>query len=234
MLGSVLALGLGVAPSTRTIPGIPAAIVAHAASPCDPNIGHHWTGWSDFNDYAWGASAWINTRVPAFCTGSNPMGTHDFITAYSMVYPDSTSTNNYAQAGYTISPGESNPYQYGEFTWTGCTPSGSCTALYQQTTDGENYQYFENYNPLDHKMYMYQQDSLGNLVELANTPYDPTNSGNGSNYWPGPWVSDYMGENLNLGDDIPGTSTKKASFTSIMYEPSVDTGNEPPTTLRTR
>jgi len=141
-------------------------------------------------------------------------------------------TNNYAQAGYTISPGQSLPYTYGEFTYPGhCQPSGSCTSLYTTTNDGDNYQYWENYNPLAKQIYMYQGYGNGLVVELANTPYDPADSSNSTYWWGNAWYSEYSGENINPQDDMPGTAAKKATFTSVNYEPTLDNGNEPPTTL---
>jgi hypothetical protein len=154
----------------------------------------------------------------------------DLITAYSMVF--ATNTVNYAQAGYTLSlGGVGDPYIYGEFTYPGhCQPSGACTVLLYQTGDGDNYQYWENYNTISHQIYMYQGDGITES-ELANTPYDPTNSGNRTYWWGNTWYSQYMGENINDADSMPGTQSKKATFTSVYYQPSLDGGNEPPRTL---
>jgi hypothetical protein len=58
----------------------------------------------------------------------------------------------------------------------------------------------------------------GYLIQFTN--YNPTNSSQtNGNWWVGPWGTQFYGETHDYGDDMPGASSAKASFTSVSYQP---------------
>ncbi len=210
------------------------ALAAHA---CQNTTDNNHDGWEDLTNGGYGAAAWIVTRVPSFCSGTNPLGNIDHIDAWTLEGSNADDPNhNYAQAGYTISPSKSLPEIFAEFTSTSCL-GNVCTELYNNgvtTSDGDNFQYITSYVTTQSKILMDISNSGSPLGtnEIASTDYNPMDKGahSGVNYWPVPWESEYSGENQNLGDDVPGTATKKASFTSVDYSLQM-TSSMPPSNL---
>ncbi|HZT95352.1 MAG TPA: hypothetical protein VFB34_00810, partial [Chloroflexota bacterium] len=204
--GSLLAALLGGAWSAPT---------ALAYSACQSSTASLWDGTNGLGLSTWGASAWINTRNAGFCTGNDPAGNKDTISAWSMVTDRQVA--NYAQAGYMRYRDQSNYHLFAEYTDTNC-PSGYCHVDSPTLTyPSDNTQYWEVYSTDSDKIEMWASNSaIGNL-RITWTGYDPTVSG--SNHWDGPWNEQYNGETHNAGSDVPGSLDYKTSFTSVAYFP---------------
>ncbi len=220
ILAGTAALSLVLVP---WVPGLHAAIPAFAAGTCASSAGDYFSGWQDSNNAGWGSSAWIATHTPAFCTGTDPSGSNDFITVWSMVTDNTAS--NYAQSGWTISPGQSTPQIFSEYTYTSC-PGGFCDVFGPNTTGGQNFQYWQDFDTCCNV----RSIDMGYSNTLLDfTRYDPTDSNNGTNHWPGPWQHQYYGETLNNANDMPGTSANPTPFTSVAYLTNINTsGAYPP------
>lgn len=205
------ASGIIVACASLLVPHVPflsSAPPVFAAGTCSTDRNSH-TGYESLLHGGYGSRAWIVSRIPSLCSGGTPTG-GDSISAWSMILD--TNGINYAQSGYTQNGGQGSTYYFSEYSDSGCS-GGACTRYFGATTDGNNNQFWETYDQGDHSIYMFIDGSI-----VQATPYDPTNSG-GANYWPGPWSQQYLGENYNVQDDMPGTSGEKATFTSVAYSP---------------
>jgi len=224
MLASAVALSLALVPR---VPGLPAAIPAFAAGACASNTTtqHYFSGWLDTTNAGWGSSAWITTHTPVFCTGTDPLGSNDFITAWSMIADSNSIGGNYAQSGWTISRGQTTPQIFSEYTYTSC-PFGFCDVFGPNTTGGQNFQYWQDFDTCCNVRSI---DMGYGSTLLDFTAYDPTNSNNGANSWPGPWQHQDYAETLNTANDMPGTATNPTSFTSVAYLTTINTsGAYPP------
>jgi len=170
----------------------------------------------------WGASAWIVTRDAGLCTGIDPLGFHDFIVAWSMV--TNYWVDKYAQAGYLKYqlPGDDTWHPYSEYSDVGCQ-YGYCRTVdfTVPLAQGSNTQYWVVYSSDSHKIEMWYStltDGQWYNHRIDWTSFDPTDP-NGGHYWQGPWYEQYAGETRNPGNDVPGSASYKASFTSVAIWP---------------
>jgi len=201
---------------TKYIRGTPRRLHEPSASSrsgnyyCDSTPQNWFDGFED-SKAAWGASAWIITRTGSSCTVNDPAGNADFEVAWSMVCGNScSSTSQYAQSGYNRNRDWTYNEFFAEYTNPSCN-AGFCDKFLGNTYNGDNYPYYSVYNSSQHDIQMF---AAGNV--LMSTGYDPANP-NDPDHWSSPWHTEYNGETFNGGDDVPGTSSAMASFTSVAY-----------------
>lgn len=213
----------GSGPLGLTTPG------AWAASSCSTSSYRNFDGVFDSQDYGYGSSAYILNDTPAFCTNppNNPLSV-DHITAWSMITNNTAS--EYAQTGWIIHLGESQPEIFSEYSTNNNAYCGNsfCDVYGPQLSNGQFYQYWEVYDnswgPLYNGIYM----GYGSTT-LNFTPYDPTQTG--VDHWNGPWLHQYFGENLNDGDNVPGRTGNEVAFSSVSWVPNPDSNRaRPPAT----
>lgn len=206
--GVVVILAYALSP---TLPGGLEVTPVLASSTCTStvNVPGNFDGWKDGSS-TWGASAYINTRGASFCSGTEP-NTNDLIAAWSMTV--SNGNKYYAQAG-TITRYTDNGAVYFFAEFTGPTCPTFCRKTFGRTYDNENHQYSEGYNPSEYNGSGYgAMDMIVDNSLIQSTDYNPYGS------WPGPWYTQFYGENHNNGDEMMGSSTEKETFTSVSYEP---------------
>lgn len=134
-----------------------------------------------------------------------------------------TYRTRYAQSGYLKYRSQSNWYLFSEYTGTEC-PNGFCQVETTTTTCcGQNIHYYSIYSTKSAAIEMW-----AGSTRIDYTYYDPTNCNCTDNNWVGPWKQQYNGEAHNSGNDMPGSSTSKASFTSVSYAPSKWNGSGSP------
>ncbi len=205
----------------------PSPRVVHASTGCASSAVDQFDGYIEQGFGGWGSRAWIVTRSGNFCTGTDPLGGSDFITAWSMVTDHGE--QRYAQSGYfRYCCSDSSPWHFFAEYWGPNCPNGSfCRVVTSSTTDGgDNKDYYQIYTVgSDYCNHAVQIWADGTMLEC--TYYDPTVCCYGT-YWQGPWQEQFQGETWNSGNDVPGSLDYKASFTSVGYAPNYWSGSGSP------
>ncbi len=108
---------------------------------------------------------------------------------------------DYAQVGFGREPGQNNEKRFTEWSLN-CTGNWERT-LYPGFSAGDAEAYLVEYSFTDGKVRMYRNDG-GDLLETS-----PSVDG----HWGTGWTGQFQGETFDAGDNIPGNSTNKTSFT---------------------
>jgi hypothetical protein len=127
----------------------------------------------------------------------------------------------YAQAGYIKYSNTSCCAPFGEYWDSVNCPNSFCNKeLLILDYASNNYQYYEAYNSSNHAIGMFLYQPGVGVTLIGYTDYDPANPSqtHPELYWGQHWKAQYNGESHNWQDDVPGTSSAKASFTSDAYE----------------
>lgn len=189
------------------VPGGGSVQPAFANGPCTGLL-YHFDG-QTASVATWGAMANIVLQDSAFCSGSTSSANH--ISAWALVN-GAGSQYELAQAGYIKVYGtDSTPRNFAEydddynnygFKYLGGIPP-----------NGSNNFYYDEYDTSSHT-----EDMVVNDTYMLQTSFDPDGD------WPGPWEPQYLGEVHDAGDEMPGTSSARVSFTNVQYEPNYGGG----------
>lgn len=184
--------------------------VAEASNTCS-SFANTYAGGADASQSTWGAVANIDTRSASFCTTGDPTS-GDEISTWSMTQGP---YGYFAQAGYlkAYSGGPTSWTEFGEYNDVGgCGCFSHTQKLWNATSNGENHMYWEQYDSATGRESMNVDGS-----QIFETNYNP--QGN----WGSNWKASFMGENDNLGDDMPGSSSTPTNFSGLMYWPGYNT-----------
>lgn len=146
-----------------------------------------------------GALASINTQVGNFC---NTAPYNDSYSAWALI---GDSGNGYAQAGYWWINGvtTTNPQIFSQYSdMTGSTGKNFIYQTGPTTGSGATHTYKAVYNPSDHKMGMWYDNT-----RIDETFYDPYSGTWGPNNWMTPNSPQFAGETHTIHDYVPGQST---------------------------
>jgi hypothetical protein len=205
------------------IMSLPASPVL-ANTTCGTSTASNFLGYWESGSSGWGAASYITTRGGSFCNGTNPLGSKDFITAWSMITNPSYGRNgDYAQSGYiTFNNGDTNHYIFAEYSDNDdqCDAGGGnyyCRKVTSTTTSGgDDRYYYSIYDNPAGAIAMSWIDGSGTKHIIQTTYYDPTYSPS-DNHWPSPWTEQFFGENHNVGDDMPGSISYQTTFQDVAF-----------------
>lgn len=196
----------------------PAAVLpADAAEDCSSTWqSYHSSGISAYSTSIYGASAAIETNLPALCDHvpeSGYVGSQDAVAAWSMVTPDSP--YHWAQSGY-VRIGSEHPWAPEHMgtvyfaQWTkSCNPSCGAGDAGVVTAWGGAPASWNTYSS-----YLRASDDRVHMTvggnDLGVMGYDVTG------IWPASWRVEVSGETHNLGSDMPGDAADHTNFSSIL------------------
>jgi hypothetical protein len=182
-----------------------------AGGATEPHYVNGFTKSLDSTYLSWGVSADITVRSTNLCTSitdyTNIVWAWTMITAHNL--------NGWAQTGTLRRYGARTHHWW---QWTACNGCFLHEGIhYQDLTDGEVHQYWTGYIgsgcPNSNSCLALRTDT----TTWNKTDFDP----NGT--WPGPWLTQYFGETVYYGSDVPGRPTGKQNFNDMKSQSSPTT-----------
>ena len=153
-------------------------------------------------DNGYGASAYITVGQASLCTGTT---SPNHISAWAAVGSPATD-GGLGQAGYRKTKNVNYWLQFGEWVDYG-------------SNTGNEKSFGSSLSVGNKELYrVYEAHAAGTMVMTSSqdvyytTPFDPQGQ------WTRPWQEQFMEERFDLGDDVPGTSSTPAHFTSLQYQ----------------
>jgi hypothetical protein len=188
--GTIAALAMAM---TLLLPAMPAAATASCSG-----AGNWFDGAYKSGTSLYAVDSTISKpNIPGLC-GS----THSDVSVWSMIASGSNAnTLGYAQSGYGRTHGESNVYYFAEYHH----PYASGDVFKEGGVAAGGVEYDEYYDFSGGRIHM----TVGSSTFLT-TDYDPIL------YWSAPWQAQWFGETHDRGDDMPGTSSNPAYFSSLL------------------
>jgi hypothetical protein len=185
---------------TALLAGALVALLSPAVGPANATVacgtaGFYFDGTDPRGITHYGVSANINTKVPGLCGSSN-----SDVSVWTMMANGTAGNGGYAQSGYGRHAGQSTVYIFSQYSK--CDACGFVSKEYSTPSGTVNYTQLYDF-------------SAGQIVmqaggtSLARTNFDP------AVWWSAPWVPEWEGEAHQYGDDMPGTSTSRTSFSNM-------------------
>lgn len=180
---------------------VPVALTgpANAATVCvDVGPANQFDGYRSTTSVS-GVTGSIVDRDAALCTPGDPTSA---FSAWVML--GGGGADQYAQVGYARGAGMTAPVVFTEYNdGTGLAP-GWTRSLFTGWVSGSTKTYSVIYNYSTAKIGMYANGQL-----LSTTPWCA------DCVWTPGWTAQFFGETIDRGDDVPGTSSVKTSFTNL-------------------
>jgi hypothetical protein len=190
-------------------------VTALPAAAADPDCGSRgykydgfgWDPWPSGHS-AYGTSAYLETRSFAVCGTPTVPASDKWVWAWTMIAGGGG--NGWVQSGYIGWQGQ-YPVHLSQYARSSATTPVS-KLLNTQLFEPDVYKYTQRYVtsgcPSSSNC---TRSEINNTVQLV-TNFDPRGT------WPSGWTTQYFGETLYAGNDMPGGPGRSAKFTGMVYQ----------------